>query len=97
MRTGFETRRIMGFGGIALAASLLGPIGASAGACDAKRAHSLIGRSYSPWLEQKALALSGASTATLLGLGFADTADHRIDRVDLFLDGKGDVVGVSCG
>jgi len=84
-------------GAVALAGLLLSPAAACAGACDAKGAQSLVGKSYSPRLEQKALELSGASTAGLLGQGFAGTADYRTDRLDLFLDRKGNVVGISCG
>ncbi len=83
-------------GAVALAGLVLCPA-ASAGACDAKKAQSLVGKSYSPRLEAKALELSGASTATLVGLGFASTADYRTDRVDLWLDRKGNVESISCG
>jgi hypothetical protein len=82
---------------MALAALILAGAPAHAGACDATKARSLLGKSYSPRLEAKALALSGASVATLIGLGFAGTADYRTDRVDLWLDHKGDVVSISCG
>jgi hypothetical protein len=94
---GFWLRRVISGGGAALAGLLMSVAAADAGACDAKKAQSLIGRSYSPRLEEKALALSGASTAAPVGLGFASTADYRTDRVDIWLDGKGDVKAFSCG
>jgi Peptidase inhibitor I78 family len=94
---GFGVRRVLCGGGIALAALLFSAAAASAGACDAKKVQALIGKSYSPRLEQMALELSGASAAALVGQGIAGTADYRTDRVDLFLDRKGNVVGISCG
>jgi Peptidase inhibitor I78 family len=94
---GVRFRRGMCGGGIALAALLLSAAAANAGACDAKKAQSLVGKSESPRLEQKALELSGASTAALVGQGIVGTADYRTDRVDLFLDRKGNVVGIFCG
>jgi hypothetical protein len=94
---GFGVRRVLYGGAIALAALLLSPAAASAGACDAKNAQALIGKSESPRLEQKALELSGASDVALVGQGIANTADYRTDRVDLFLDRTGIIVGISCG
>jgi hypothetical protein len=93
---GFGFRRVMCGGAVALGGLLLSPA-ASAGACDAKKAQSLVGKSYSPRLEEKALALSGASATALLGQGFASTADYRTDRVDLWLDRKGNVESIFCG
>ena len=84
----------MGTVAAVLAGLLSGAAAANAGACDAKRAQSLVGRSYSPRLEQETLALSGASTAAIFGQGLAGTADYRTDRVDLWLDRKGNVVGI---
>jgi hypothetical protein len=86
----------MGFGALVLAGVLLSPV-ANAGACDAKKAQSLVGKSYSPRVEEKALKLSGASTATLVGQGFVGTADYRTDRVDLWLDRKGNIEAINCG
>jgi hypothetical protein len=94
---GFGVRRVLCGGGIGLAALLLSAAAARAGACDANKAQALIGKSYSPRLEQKARELSGASAAALVGQGIAGTADYRTDRVDLFLDRKENVVGISCG
>jgi hypothetical protein len=94
--TGFKLRRAMSFGALVLAGLLLSPA-ANAGACDAKKARSLIGKSYSPRVEEKALELSGASTATLVGQGFVGTADYRTDRVDLWLDRKGNIEAITCG
>ncbi len=93
---GFRPRRAMAAVALTLAGLLLSPA-AKAGACDAKRAQSLVGKSYSPGLEEKALALSGASMAAHLGQGMAGTADYRTDRVDLWLDRKGNVESVFCG
>jgi Peptidase inhibitor I78 family len=95
--TGFGFTRVLRGAGGALAASLLSPAVAHAGACEANKAQALIGKSYSPRLEEKALKLSGASTAALVGQGISGTADYRTDRVDLWLDRKGKVVGISCG
>jgi hypothetical protein len=95
--TFFRPRRAVGTVAAVLAGLLSGAAAANAGACDAKRAQSLVGRSYSPRLEQETLALSGASTAAIFGQGLAGTADYRTDRVDLWLDRKGNVVGISCG
>ena len=95
--TGFWFRRLICGGAAALAGLLLSLTGANAGACDAHKAQSLIGRSYSPRLEEKALALSGASTAALFGQGRAGTADFRTDRVNLWLDRKGAVQSIFCG
>src|SRR5580658_9269306 len=61
LMVGFGVRRVLYGGAIALAALLLSPAAATAGACDAKKAQALIGKSESPRLEQKALELSGAS------------------------------------
>jgi Peptidase inhibitor I78 family len=94
---GFGVRRVLCGGGIALAGFLFSPAAANAGACDAKKAKSLIGKSDSPRLEQKALELSGASDVALVGQGISNTADYRTDRVDLFLDRKGNIAGISCG
>jgi hypothetical protein len=94
--TGFNLRRVMGFGAVALAGLFLSPA-ANAGACDAKKARSLVGRSYSPRVEEKAIELSGASIATLVGQGFAGTADYRTDRVELWLDRKGNIEAIDCG
>jgi Peptidase inhibitor I78 family len=94
--TGFGFRRVVCGAGVALA-GLLFSSAASAGACDAKKAQSLIGKPESPRLEEMALALSGASVAILLGQGFASTADYRADRLDIWLDGKGNVRSISCG
>jgi hypothetical protein len=93
---GYELRRVI-CGAAALAGLLLSAAGANAGAGDAKKAQSLIGKSYSPRFEEEALAFAGASTATLVGLGFAGTADYRADRLDIWLDGKGNVKAFSCG
>jgi hypothetical protein len=93
---GFKRRRPVGFGALVLAGLLLSPV-ANAGACDAKKAQSLVGKSYSPRVEEKALKLSGASTATLVGQGFVGTADYRTDRVDLWLDRKGNIEAINCG
>jgi hypothetical protein len=95
--TGLRPRRAMAASAIMLAGLLLSPAAANAGACDAKRAQSLVGKSYSPRLKETVLALSGASTAALFGLGFAGTADFRTDRVDLWLDRKGNVESIFCG
>jgi hypothetical protein len=86
----------MGFGALVLAGVLLSPV-ANAGACDAKKAQSLVGKSYSPRVEEKALKLSGASTATLVGQCFVGTADYRTDRIDLWLDRKGNIEAINCG
>jgi peptidase inhibitor I78 family protein len=94
--TGFNVRRLMGFGAVMLVGLLLSAA-ANAGACDARKARSQVGKSYSPRVEQKALELSGASTATLVGQGFAGTADYRTDRVDLWLDHAGDIEAIDCG
>jgi hypothetical protein len=94
--TGFKLRRVAGFGAAALV-GLLSSAAANAGACDAKKAQRLIGKSYSPRVEQKALELTGASTATPVGQGFAGTADYRTDRVDLWLDPDGNIKAVDCG
>ena len=96
MVTGFKLRRVMSFGAVALVGLLL-CAAANAGACEAKKARSLIGKSYSPRIEQKALELSGASTATLVGQGFVGTADFRTDRVDLWLDREANITAVDCG
>jgi Peptidase inhibitor I78 family len=95
--TGSEFTRVMCGAALALAGLLFSAAVANAGACDAKMAQSLIGKSYSPRLEEKALALSGASRAALLGQGLAGTADFRTDRVNLWLDRKGNVESVFCG
>jgi Peptidase inhibitor I78 family len=89
-------RRATGFGAVALV-GFLSSAAANAGACDATKARSLIGKSYSPLIEQEALELSGASTATLVGRGFVGTADYRTDRVDLWLDREGNIKAVDCG
>jgi hypothetical protein len=94
---GFELGRVICCGAAAFAGLLMSAAAADAGACEAKKAQSLVGRSYSPRLEERAFALSGASTATLVGLGFAGTADYRTDRLDIWLDSKGDVKAFSCG
>jgi hypothetical protein len=94
--TGLKLRRAIGFSALALAGVFLSPA-ANASACDAKKARSVVGKSYSPRVEEKALELSGASTATLVGLGFAGTADYRTDRVDLWLDRKGNIEAITCG
>jgi hypothetical protein len=94
--TGFKLRRATGFGAVALV-GFLSSAAANAGACDATKARSLIGKSYSPLIEQEALELSGASTATLVGQGFVGTADYRTDRVDLWLDREGNIKAVDCG
>ena len=94
--TGFKLRRATGFGAVALV-GFLSSAAANAGACDASKARSLIGKSYSPRVEQEALELSGASTATLVGQGFVGTADYRTDRVDLWLDREGNIKAVDCG
>jgi Peptidase inhibitor I78 family len=94
--TGFKLRRVAGFGAAALV-GLLSSAAANAGACDAKKARSLVGKSYSPRVEQKALELTGASTATLVGQGFVGTADYCTDRVDLWLDRDGNIKAVDCG
>jgi hypothetical protein len=45
--TGFKLRRATGFGAVALV-GFLSSAAANAGACDATKARSLIGKSYSP-------------------------------------------------
>jgi Peptidase inhibitor I78 family len=94
--TGFKLRRATGFGAVALV-GFLSSAAANAGACDATKARSLIDKSYSPRVEQEALELSGASTATLVGQGFVGTADYRTDRVDLWLDREANIKAVDCG
>jgi hypothetical protein len=94
--TRFKLRRVMGFGAVVLVGLFLSAA-ANAGACDAKKARSLAGKSYSPRVEAKALELSGASAATLVGQGFVGTADYRTDRVDLWLDRKGKIKAIDCG
>jgi hypothetical protein len=84
--TGLRLRRADGAAAMMLAGLLLSSAAANAGACDAKKAQSLVGQSYSPRLKEKALALSGASTAARWGQGFVGTADYRTDRLDLWLD-----------
>jgi hypothetical protein len=96
MMAGFNLRRVMGFCALVLAGLLLSPV-ANAGACDAKKAQSLVGKSYSPRVEEKARELSGASAVTPLGQGFVGTADYRTDRVDLWLDRKGNIEAIDCG
>jgi Peptidase inhibitor I78 family len=94
--TRFGFRRVVCGAGVALAGLLLSSA-AHASACDANKAQSLIGQSYSPRFEQKALALSGATTAALWGQGISGTADDRTDRVDLQVDRKGNVTSIFCG
>jgi hypothetical protein len=76
---------------------VFGSAAANAGLCNAKKAQPLLGKSYSPRLEEVALQLSGASVAALFGQGIVGTADYRTDRVDLWLDRKGKVVRIDCG
>ena len=94
---GFSWGRVICGGGLALAVLLSSAAAANAGACDAKKARSLVGKPESPRLEEMALALSGASVASLVGQGFSSTADYRTDRLDIWLDRKGNVLGLSCG
>jgi hypothetical protein len=93
--TGLRLRRRVG--GAAVAGLASSSAAANAGACDAKKAQALLGKSYSPRLEDRAVALSGASIAVLWGQGFVGTADYRTNRVDLWLDRKGNVESISCG
>src|SRR5580704_6319967 len=55
--TGLRPRRATAAAALTLAGLLFSPAAANAGACDAKRAQSLVGKSYSPRLEETALAL----------------------------------------
>jgi len=95
--TGLMLRRRMGGAAVVLAGLASSSAAANAGACDAKKAQALFGKSYSPRLEDKTLALSGASVTALWGHGLVGTADYRTDRVDLWLDRKGNVESISCG
>src|SRR5271165_6949172 len=63
--TGLMLRRRMGGAAVALAGLASSSAAANAGACDAKKAQALLGKSYSPRLEDRAVALSGASIAAL--------------------------------
>ncbi len=95
--TGLRLRRRMGGVAVVLAGLASSSAAANAGACDAKKAQALLGKSNSPRLEDRAVAVSGASIAALWGQGFVGTADYRADRVDLWLDRKGNVESISCG
>jgi len=95
--TGLRLRRRKGGAAVVLAGLAFSSAASNAGACDAKKAQALVGKSYSPRLEAKALALTGASIAALWGQGFAGTADYRADAVDLRLDRQGNVESISCG
>jgi hypothetical protein len=52
---GFKLRRVTGFGAVALV-GLLSSASANAGACDAKKARSLVGKSYSPASSKRRLS-----------------------------------------
>ncbi len=77
--TGLRLRRQMGGAAVVLAGLTSSSV-ANAGACDAKKAQALLGKFYSPRLEDRMVALSGASIAALWGRGFVGTADYRADR-----------------
>ncbi|MEA3002964.1 MAG: hypothetical protein QOH81_1752 [Sphingomonadales bacterium] len=65
--------------------------------CDAARAKKLVGRKRSPRVEAEALRLSGGGTVRWIPMGAMVTMDYRADRLNLRLDRKGRILGVSCG
>jgi hypothetical protein len=48
-------------------------------------------------VEAEALRLSGAGTVRWIPMGAMVTMDYRADRLNLRLDRKGRILGVSCG
>jgi hypothetical protein len=65
--------------------------------CNAAKARKLVGRKRSPKVEAEALRLSGAGTVRWIPMGAMVTMDYRADRLNLRLDRKGRILGVSCG
>ncbi len=65
--------------------------------CDAAKAGGLIGRPASSALGSEALRLSGARTLRWIRPGDAVTMDYREDRLNIHLDGRSQVMRISCG
>lgn len=65
--------------------------------CAAERAQALVGRVATQELAGQALQLSGAKTLRWLQPGMAVTMEYRAGRLNITLDDKNRVTGVTCG
>lgn len=68
-----------------------------AGTCDAAPARGLIGRPASPELAAEAQRLTGARVWRWLRPGQIVTMEFRADRLNIRLDARDKVEGLSCG
>ena len=67
------------------------------GPCNAAPAQGLVGRAASEALAEEALGLSGARVWRWLRPGQMVTMEFRADRLNLRLDARDRVEGISCG
>ena len=67
------------------------------GACNAAPAQGLVGRPASEALAEEAVELSGARVWRWLRPGQIVTMEFRADRLNLRLDARDRVEGISCG
>jgi hypothetical protein len=71
--------------------------GGTAGACNAGRGQSLVGRQPTTELGAEALRLTGARALRWIRPGDAVTMDYREDRLNIELDANGRVRALRCG
>lgn len=65
--------------------------------CDAQAAQFALGKSFGPQLERELRAKSGASVVRWLSPGQVMTMEFRAERLNLTLDGRGQIVKATCG
>ena len=66
-------------------------------ACNAQAAQFALGKSFGPELEREVRAKSGASVVRWLSPGQVMTLEFRAERLNLTLDGRGQIVKATCG
>lgn len=73
------------------------PAPAPRASCDAAAAQFALGKSFGPALEREVRAKSGANVVRWLSPGQVMTLEHNAARVNLTLDGRGQIVKATCG
>ena len=67
------------------------------GKCSTARLKEFVGKPSTVGLADESLKRANAVTARVIGPGQAVTMDYRIDRLNIYLDGKGNVTRFTCG
>ena len=66
-------------------------------ACKADRAQHFVGLRETPGLVNKVRRQTGAQSARRITPGGAVTMDYRLERVNVWIDGRGRVEKITCG